>query len=185
MKSEFYHDAKLRMQRSFETLREELAKIRTGKATASLLDDIKVEYYGSQVPLRQISNIVVPELRLLSIQPYDKSMVGAIEKAIMKSDLGLNPTNDGKVIRVPIPPLTEERRKELVRLVKKMAEEGRVAIRNIRRDVNEHLKRAEKQGELTEDELHHQLDEIQKLTDEYIKKVDEILENKEREIMEV
>ncbi|HDI52257.1 MAG TPA: ribosome recycling factor, partial [Bacteroidetes bacterium] len=104
---------------------------------------------------------------------------------IMKSDLGLNPTNDGKVIRVPIPPLTEERRKELVRLVKKMAEEGRVAIRNIRRDVNEHLKRAEKQGELTEDELHHQLDEIQKLTDEYIKKVDEILENKEREIMEV
>ena len=185
MKSEFYRDAETRMEKSLEALREELAKIRTGKATASLLDTIKVDYYGSQTPLRQVANVTVPELRLLSIQPYDKGLVREIERAIMKSNLGLNPTNDGKIIRVPIPPLTEERRKDLVRLVKKLSEEGRVAIRNIRRDVNEHLKKAEKESKIGEDELHHDLDQIQELTNEYIKKVDEVLEKKEQEIMEV
>ncbi len=185
MKSKFYRDADERMHKTLEAVREELAKIRTGKATTSLLDTVKVNYYGTVVPLKQVANITVPEPRLLSVQPWEKNLIPEIEKAIMKSDLGLNPTNDGKVIRIPFPPLTEERRKELVKLVKKMAEEGRIAIRNIRRDVNDHIKKAQKNHELTEDQEKDELDEIQKLTDEFIKKIDEILKEKEEEIMEV
>ncbi|GBD92684.1 ribosome-recycling factor [bacterium BMS3Abin05] len=175
----------MRMRKSLEAIQSEMAKIRTGKATTSLLDMIKVNYYGSQVPLKQVANITVPEPRLLSVQPWEKNLIPEIEKAILKSDLGLNPSNDGKTIRIPFPQLTEERRKELVKLVKKMAEEGRIAVRNIRRDVNEHIKKAQKNHELTEDQEHDELDEIQKLTDEYIEKIVKILAEKEKEIMEV
>ncbi len=185
MKSKYHRDAEERMNKTLEAVREELAKIRTGKATTSLLDTVKVNYYGTLVPLKQVANITVPEPRLLSVQPWEKNLIPEIEKAIMKSDLGLNPTNDGKIIRIPFPPLTEERRKELVKLVKKMAEEGRVAIRNIRRDVNDHIKKAQKNHELTEDQEKDELEDIQKLTDEFIKKIDEILADKEEEIMEV
>ncbi len=185
MKSKYYLDAETRMTKSLEAVRDEMAKIRTGKATTSLLDMIKVNYYGSQVPLKQVANITVPEPRLLSVQPWEKNLIGEIERAIMKSDLGLNPTNDGKVIRIPFPTLTEERRKELVKLVKKMAEEGRIAIRNIRRDVNEHIKKAQKNHEITEDQEHDELDKIQKLTDEFVEKIDKVLAEKEEEIMEV
>ncbi len=185
MKSKYYLDAEARMKKSLESMQEEMARIRTGKATTSLLDMIKVNYYGSQVPLKQVANITVPEPRLLSVQPWEKNLIGEIERAIMKSDLGLNPTNDGKIIRIPFPTLTEERRKELVKLVKKMAEEGRIAIRNIRRDVNEHIKKAQKNHDLTEDQEHDELEKIQKLTDEFIEKIDEVLSKKEEEIMEV
>ena len=185
MKNKFYLDAEGRMQKSLQNVQDEMAKIRTGKATTSLLDMIKVNYYGSQVPLKQVANITVPEPRLLSVQPWEKNLIGEIERAIMKSDLGLNPTNDGKIIRIPFPTLTEERRKELVKLVRKMAEEGRIAIRNIRRDVNEHIKKAQKNHELTEDQEHDELEKIQKLTDEFIEKIDKVLVEKEKEIMEV
>lgn len=185
MKSRFYQDAEMRMKKSLEAIQSEMARIRTGKATTSLLDMIKVNYYGSQVPLKQVANITVPEPRLLSVQPWEKNLIPEIEKAILKSDLGLNPSNDGKTIRIPFPQLTEERRKELVKLVKKMAEEGRIAVRNIRRDVNEHIKKAQKNHELTEDQEHDELDEIQKLTDEYIEKIVKLLSEKEKEIMEV
>lgn len=185
MKSKYYLDAENRMKKSLQSMQDELAKIRTGKATTSLLDMIKVNYYGSQVPLKQVANISVPEPRLLSVQPWEKNLIGEIERAILKSDLGLNPTNDGKIIRIPFPTLTEERRKELVKLVKKMAEEGRIAIRNIRRDVNEHIKKAQKNHELTEDQEHDELEQIQKLTDEFIEKIDKVLAEKEEEIMEV
>ncbi len=185
MKSELYREAEERMKKSVEAVRNEFAHIRTGKASAALLDGIRVDYYGSMVPIQQVANITVPEPRLISIQPWEKNMVPVIEKAIRQSDLGLNPNNDGRVIRVPIPTLTEERRKDLVRLVHKLAEEGRVAIRNIRRDVNEKIKKMEKDHEISEDDAHRELDEIQKLTDSYIEKIDELMKLKEKEILEV
>jgi len=184
-KSDIYRDAESRMKKSVESTRQELAKIRTGRASPELLDTVRVEYFGAQVPIKQIANITVPEPRLLAIQPWDKSMIGPIEKAILKSDLGLNPTNDGRIIRIQIPTLTEERRRDLVRLVRKLGEEGRIAIRNIRRDANDAIKKREKAGELSEDEARREKDEIQELTDEYISKIDEILKQKEEEIMEV
>ncbi len=185
MKSKFYHDAEERMKKTVEAVRTEFSHIRTGKATASLLDGIRVEYYGNPVPLNQLANITVPEIRTLAIQPWEKNMIPEIEKAILKSDLGLNPVNDGRQLRVPIPTLTEDRRKELVRLVRKMAEDGRIAVRNIRRDSNEHIKKAEKNHEISEDSSHEELDEIQKVTDSYIVKIDDLLNQKEAEIMEV
>lgn len=185
MKSKFYQDAEERMKKSIEAVRFEFSHIRTGKATTTLLDGIKVEYYGNSVPINQVANVTVPEMRLLAIQPWEKNMMSEIEKAIMKSDLGLNPVNDGRIIRVPIPVLTEERRKDLVKLVRKLAEDGRVAIRNIRRDVNDHIKKAEKEHELSEDNAHDELNDIQDLTNDYIKIVDELLKIKEEEIMEV
>lgn len=185
MKSKFYQDAEARMQKSVDAVRSELVHIRTGKATTALLDGIKVEYYGNSVPINQVANVTIPEMRTLAIQPWEKNMIGEIEKAILKSDLGLNPVNDGRIIRVPIPVLTEERRKELVKLVKKMAEEGKVAIRNIRRDVNEHIKKAEKSHELSEDSAHDELNEIQDLTNSFSEKIDELVTVKEKEIMEV
>ncbi len=168
-----------------ESFRRELASVRTGRASVGLLEGITVEYYGAPTPLKQVAALSVPESRLIVIQPWEPRLIADIERAIMKSDLGLTPTNDGKVIRVPVPPLTEERRKELVRLVRKKAEEARVAVRNIRRDVNETLKRMEKQEHISQDETKRALEEVQKLTDEYIKKIDEILQRKEKEIMEV
>lgn len=178
-------DSKQRMEKAVDVVRNEFAKLRTGKATPALLDGIKVEYYGTTVPIKQVANVSAPEPRLLVIQPWEKSMLSVIEKAILKSDLGLNPTNDGIVIRIPIPQLTEERRKDLVKVAKKNAEDGKVAIRNIRRDANDTLKKAEKNSEISEDEMHNTQDAIQKLTDEYTKKIDDLLEYKENEIMTV
>ena len=183
---QFFADTTQKMQKAVESVKREFAKIRTGKATVSLLDGVRVDYYGNVVPLRQVANISLPEARLLVIQPWDKKMLGAIEKAVQSSDLGLNPSNDGHLIRVPIPPLTEERRKELVRYVHKLAEEGRVAVRNVRRDVNETLKEKQKRGEISEDEFRRAHDKtIQDVTAEFIKEVDHILAAKERELMEV
>ena len=183
---ELFADAGNRMEKAVEAVRREFAKIRTGKATVALLDGVKVEYYGSAAPLRQVANISVPEARLLVVQPWDKKLIGDIEKAIRSADLGLNPSSDGNLIRVPIPALTEERRKEMVRFVHKLAEEGRVAIRNVRRDVSESLKKKLKDGEISEDDFHRAHDKtVQDMTDERIHEIDHVLAAKETELMEV
>jgi len=174
-----------RMKKAVEHLRQELASVRTGKATTALLDPVKVEYYGSNVPLNQVAGISAPEPRLLVVHPWDRAMVPVVEKAILKADLGFNPASDGTVIRVPIPALTEERRKDLVKVVKKMVEEGRVSVRNLRRDGNEEIKKLEKDGKISEDSSHAAQNEIQELTDKHIKLMDELLAKKEAEIMEV
>ncbi|MFD2212821.1 MULTISPECIES: ribosome recycling factor [Metabacillus] len=173
------------MEKAVASLTRELASVRAGRASANLLDKISVDYYGAPTPVNQLASISVPEARLLVIQPYDKTVLGDIEKAILKSDLGLTPSNDGSLIRLSIPALTEERRKELVKLVKKYAEEAKVAVRNIRRDGNDDLKKLEKNGDITEDELRGNTEEVQKLTDDYIVKVDQVAKDKEKEIMEV
>jgi ribosome recycling factor len=176
-------DAEDRMKKSLEHLQHELAGIRTGRATPSLLDSVKVDYYGSPMPINQVATVSAPEPRLLVIQPWEKRMIPEIEKAIMNSDLGLNPANDGNLIRVPIPELSDERRQNLVKLVKKFCEDARIAIRNVRRDANEHVKRLEKEHEISEDQSHDALEDIQKLTDKYIGEVDKLLEHKEKEIL--
>lgn len=185
MPKQVISSTKDRMTKAIQSYTRELASIRAGRASASLLDRISVDYYGAQTPVNQMAGITTPEARLLVIQPYDKTILGDIEKAILKSDLGLNPTNDGTVIRIAIPQLTEERRKELVKAVKKEAEEAKVAVRNIRRDANDDLKKLEKNGEITEDALRGFSDDIQKLTDENIQKIDQITKDKEKEILEV
>ncbi|WP_251549143.1 ribosome recycling factor [Neobacillus muris] len=185
MAKQVINQAKERMTKAIQAYTRELATIRAGRASASLLDRITIDYYGAPTPVNQMAGITTPEARLLVIQPYDKSVLGDIEKAILKSDLGLNPTNDGSVIRLAIPQLTEERRKELVKLVKKESEEAKIAVRNIRRDANDDLKKLEKAGEITEDALRGFSDDIQKLTDEHINKIDQITKDKEKEIMEV
>ncbi|MBO8450823.1 MAG: ribosome recycling factor [Spirochaetes bacterium] len=173
-----------RMKRSVANLKDEFNGIRTGRASASLFDKIRVECYGDKTPLAQVATISVPEARLVVIQPWDKALISEIEKALQKSELGLNPSNDGKVIRLAIPPLTEERRKELVKQSKTLAEQSRVAIRNIRRDANEALKKAQKNGEITEDELKTAETALQKTTDTFIQDINKILEDKEKEILE-
>lgn len=178
-------DAKQRMDKSVEAFRQEITKVRTGKATTALLDGIKVDYYGTLSPLNQVGNVSVLDAHTISITPWDKSMVPVIDKAILASDLGLNPVSDGTNLKIPIPPLTEERRKELVKLVKKFGEDAKVALRNVRRDANEHLKKMEKNKELTEDQLKDGEKEVQKLTDDHIAKIDEIIKHKEKDIMEV
>ncbi|GAE36059.1 ribosome recycling factor [Halalkalibacter akibai] len=178
-------DAEQRMSKAIDALTRELAKLRAGRANPSLLDRISVEYYGAETPLNQLATISVPEARLLLIQPFDKSSIANIERAIQMSDLGLTPSNDGVVIRISIPPLTEDRRKDLVKLVKKAAEDAKVAVRNVRRDANDDLKKLQKDGEMTEDELRRSTDDVQKLTDKTIVKVDDVAEKKEKEIMEV
>lgn len=177
-------DAESRMEKSIEHFQHEMSTIRTGRATPSLLDVVKVDYYGSKMPINQLASITAPEPRLLVVQPWDKNAIQPIEKAIQESDLGLNPSNDGNVIRIPIPELSQERRQNLVKLVKKLAEETRIAIRNIRRDANDTLKKMQKNHEISEDEMHLGMEEVQKLTNDFIKKVDELLEIKEKEIME-
>ena len=177
--------AKERMEKAIGAYSRELASIRAGRANASLLDRISIDYYGTATPLSQMAGISVPEARLLVIQPYDKTTLGDIEKALMKSDIGITPSNDGSVIRLAIPALTEERRKDLVKLVGKDGEEAKIGIRNIRRDANDEFKKLEKSGDITEDELRRFGDEIQKLTDAYIVKIDEVGKDKEKEIMEV
>ncbi len=173
------------MEKSIENLKRELLGIRTGKANPGLLDNVKVMYYGQMVPLKQVASIAVPEARLITVQPWEKTMVPEVEKAIQGSELGLNPQSDGTLIRLPIPPLTEERRKDLVKVVKRVGEETRVAIRNIRRDANEKFKKLEKSHDISEDEMHTKQDEVQKLTDKYIERVDEVIAAKEKEVMEI
>lgn len=185
MKDELISEVKETMKRQIQALEKSFSKVRTGRASLSLLDGIKVEYYGTPTPLNQVASLSVPESQLIVIAPWDVTVIGAVEKAIQKSELGLTPSNDGKVIRITIPPLTGERRKELVKVVKKMAEECRVKIRNARRDVNNDLKDLKKEGDLSEDELFRTQDDVQKITDEYIKKADQVLAAKEEEIMEI
>jgi ribosome recycling factor len=174
-----------RMKKTVANLKDEFAAVRTGRASAAIFDKIRVDYYGEKSPLNQVANISVPEARLIVIQPWEKNLIGEIEKAILASDLGLNPSNDGKVIRINIPPLTEERRKDLVKQAKTMAETSRVAIRNIRRDGNDELKKLLKDKGLSEDEEKLTSDDLQKMTDAYIKQIDEVLSTKEKEITEV
>ncbi len=179
------NDARSRMDKTLEALRAELAKIRTGKATTALLDGIKVEYYGNMTALNQVANVTVLDAHTLSITPWDKSIVSHVEKAILEANLGFNPVNDGTNLKIPVPPLNEERRRDFVKLVKKFGEESKIAIRNVRRDANEHLKREEKNKKISEDQLKEAEDKVQKLTDEHIQKIDDILKHKEKEIMEV
>ena len=178
-------EARQHMGRCLDDLKRNLSQIRTGKASPALLDGIQAEAYGQKMPINQLATLASPEPRLLTITPFDASQIGAIEKAILASDLGITPTNDGTIIRLPIPPLNEERRKDFVKMAKQRGEEAKVAIRGARRDANDQLKKAQSDGDITEDEKHRGENEIQKLTDDHVKKVDEILEAKEKEIMEV
>ena len=180
-----YAEVKKRMDAQLEHVRRELAGIRTGRASVAILDTVQVDAYGSHMPINQVASLSIPEPTMIVAQPFDPSLMGAVEKAIRNANLGLNPTNDGKVVRIPIPPLTEERRKDLVKVVKKMAEDSRVAVRNIRRDSLEKVKDKEKKKAISEDEMKRWHDKIQKETDGFIRKIDEILKAKEQEIMEV
>ncbi len=172
------------MEMAIESLKREMGRVRTGRASPHLLDGIKVNYYGTPTPLNQLATISIPESRLIAIQPWDINSIGEIEKAIQKSDLGLNPSNDGKLIRITIPTLTEERRKELVKVVRKLSEEGKIHIRNSRREANEMLKSLKKDKEISEDDMFRAQDEVQKITDEFIEKADDLLEAKEKEIIQ-
>jgi ribosome recycling factor len=185
MVNQIYSQAEEKMKKAIENLRYELNKVRTGKASPAILDGIRVNYYGSIVPLKQAASISVPEMRLVTVQPWDKSMINEIEKAILKSDIGLTPLNDGHIIRLPIPQPTEERRLELVKQTKRSGEEIKVSIRNSRREANESLKKNEKDGKISEDDSYRAQEKIQEMTDNFIKKVDEILKAKEQEIMEI
>jgi ribosome recycling factor len=182
---EFIQDATRRMDKSVESAQHEFNTLRTGRASAALLDRIQIDYYGTKTPLKQLATINAPEPRLLTVQPFDPSSLAAIEKAIQESDLGLTPSNDGKIIRLPIPQLTEERRKELVKVARQMAEDGKVAIRNVRRDVMHHLKELVDKGDVGSDEEHRAEERLQKLTDEHTHKIDDLLKRKEEEILEV
>ena len=185
MLNEIREDAQNRMGKSIESFKLSLNKVRTGRAHASLLDNISVDYYGMETPLNQVGNISVPDARSLAITVFVKGMISAVEKAILKSDLGLNPQSNGTLIRIPLPPLTEERRKDLVKVVRGEAEAAKVAIRNIRRDANSDIKGLEKEKEISEDEMHQAEDKVQKITDTFIKQVDELLSKKEVDLMEI
>ena len=185
MEKELIADARHRMDKAVEAVKTEFNSVRSGRASVGLLDRIHVDYYGTVTPLKQMANIAAPEPRLLTVQPYDKTAMRSIEKAIMESDLGLNPSSDGIVIRLPIPALTEERRKELVKLVHRLAEDGRVAVRNVRRDCMKDLKELVHEGEVGEDAEHRAEQETQKATDEHVRQIDELLKHKEAEILEV
>lgn len=185
MTEEIFELARKKMQSSLEVFQKELGTIRTGRASLSLLDGITVEYYGTPTPLNQVATLSVPESRLITIQPWDQAIVKNIERAILKSDLGLTPTNDGRMIRISVPPLTEERREQLARVVRKLAEECKVTIRNVRRESNEEVRSSEKDKKISEDDSYKALDRIQKITDEFVGKADEICRRKEKEVMEV
>ena len=178
-------DCTSRMQKSIDSLEKDFSRLRTGRASTALVDNIRVEYYGTPTPLNQVASVSIPDSRTISISPWDRNAFSNIEKAIMKSDLGLTPINDGRAIRINIPPLTEERRKDLVKMAKKYTEEAKVAIRNVRRDVNEALKKMQTAKEISEDDLHKAQDEVQKATDNFVKKADSVLAEKEKEIMEI
>ncbi|GAB6079682.1 MAG: ribosome recycling factor [Hydrogenophilus thermoluteolus] len=183
--AELKQDAERRMKKAVETLKEELTKIRTGRAHTGLLDHVMVEYYGTMVPIPQVANVTLLDARTLGVQPWEKSMMSKVEKAIRESDLGLNPANMGEIIRVPMPPLTEERRRELTKVVRHEGEQARVAVRNVRRDINQALKELQKKKEITEDELRRAEEEVQKLTDRFVKVIDETIEKKEAELMQI
>ncbi|MBW6510686.1 MAG: ribosome recycling factor [Desulfuromonadaceae bacterium] len=185
MYNETLADSKRRMEKAVEALKKEMNKVRTGRATTSLLDNISVDYYGTPTPLNQVGTLSVPEPRMITIQPWEKNLIPAIEKAILRSDLGLNPNSDGQLIRISFPPLTEERRKEMAKVIKRMGEDAKVAVRNIRRDANESLKKMEKEKALSADDLKRGEKEVQDLTDRFIVKVDEVVSNKEAEVMEI
>ena len=185
MIEEIHEEAKEKMSKSINALKSDLKKVRTGRASLNIFDDIRVEYYGTPTPLNQMATLAVPESRLITVQPWDATAVKNIEKAILKSNLGLTPTSDGKIIRIVIPALTEDRRKEIVKQVNKICEEYRVAVRNIRRDANELLKELKKEGEASEDDVFKAQDRVQKITDEHIKKIDEIYREKEKEVLEL
>jgi ribosome recycling factor len=178
-------DVEAKMEKTLASLKTDLGKVRTGRASLALLDHIRINYYGTPTPLQQVATLAVPEPRLITIQPWDTSIIGEMEKAILKSELGLTPMNDGKIIRITIPRLTEERRKELVKVVRKMAEAAKVSLRNIRRDSNEHLKGLEKNKKISEDQLHQWMEKVQISTDNYIKKADGVLASKEKEVLEI
>lgn len=185
MLSDILDEIRVRMEKTVTVLKDEFTHIRTGRASSVLVDRIKISYYGTLTPLKQIANISIPESNLIVIQPWDKNCLSEIEKAIWKSDLGLTPSIDGNIIRLTVPPLNEERRKELVKLVKKEAENGKISIRNIRREANDLIKKDEKEGNISEDECKKYQNKIQELTDEYVENIDKLLELKEKEIMEV
>jgi ribosome recycling factor len=185
MLDELYRKTEDHMKKTLELLAHELASIRTGKASAALLDSIKVNYYGQMVPVKQVANVAVPDPRLITIQPWDRALISESEKAIRVSELGLNPQNEGGVIRLPVPPLTEERRRDLAKVVKRIGEDSKVAVRNVRRDANEKIKKLEKEHELSEDDMRAKQEAIQKLTDAFVHKVDEAIAAKEKEIMEI
>lgn len=174
-----------KMERALEALKKELAAVRTGRASLSVFDGISIDYYGTPTPVNQVATMAIPESRLITIQPWEPKLISEIEKAIQKSDLDLNPTNDGKIIRIAIPPLTEERRKQIIKQVYKRVEDAKVSIRNIRREGNDQIKRLEKEKHISEDDTRHSIDEIQKLTDSYIKRSDEIMSHKEAELKEI
>lgn len=185
MTKELFHDTEEKMQKTMDNLKREFGNVRAGRATPAMLERVTVDYYGTPTPVNQVANVSAPEPRMLVIQPWEKSMLAAIEKAILKSDLGLTPNNDGNIIRLNIPQLTQQRRTELVKTTKKIAEEAKVAVRNLRRDANDALKKLEKDKTISEDENKRAQEEIQKVTDKYIKEVDRLAEHKEQEIMEV
>ena len=178
-------NARIRMEKAIEDFRKELSSIRTGRASISVLDSVTVDYYGTQSPINQLAQLATPEATLITVQPYDVSLVGPIEKAIRAADLGLNPSNDGRLIRIPFPPPTEERRKQLVKQVHKNLEDHRTAVRNVRRDINDHLKKMLKDKAISEDEEKHALEEIQKVTDDHIHKLEDVAKKKEQEILTV
>jgi len=184
-RKEILKDAEIRMKKSVEAIREDMAKIRTGRASTALLDHLKVDYYGNPTPMNQVATVSVSDARTLAVTPWDKSIIPLVEKSIMESDLGLNPVTAGEVIRIPLPPLTEERRVEMTKLVRGEGENGKVAIRNIRRDANHHLKELLKNKEVAEDEEKKALEDIQRLTDQYVEQIDSVVADKEAEIMEV
>jgi len=184
MKDEILSEQRDKMTKTVEALKKEFQRLRTGRATTALLDGIKINCYDTLMPIDQVASISAPESRLITVQPWDQSIIGEIEKGILKSDLGLTPMNDGKIVRIPIPPLTEERRKELAKLAKKMAEDSKISTRNLRRESNDMLKELKKEKEITEDEYYKSQDDVQKITDDFIKKIDEITAQKEKEILE-
>ncbi len=185
MSDEDLKEFREKMAKTLASIQNDLNKIRTGRASLAILDGIRVDYYGTSTPINQVATMAIPESRLITIKPWDGSLIGEIEKAILKSELGITPANDGKTIRIAIPKLTEERRKELVKLVQRKGEEGKIAIRNIRREANDWYKSLEKEKEISQDELHRSLEEVQELTNEFIKKIDEILDAKEKEVLEI
>jgi ribosome recycling factor len=180
-----FKDSKQRMDKAIKSLKKDFSKLRTGRASSTLVEDIHVDYYNTPTPLNQLASISIPDSRTIAIQPWDRNCIGDVEKAIMKSDLGLNPINDGKIIRINIPPLTEERRKELAKVAKKYNEDTKIAIRNIRREANDQLKKMKNSKDISEDDMHKGQEKIQKLTDDFVSQADELLQEKENEIMEL
>lgn len=185
MIDEVLSEARAAMDKAVKALKKEMTRVRTGRASTSLLDDVRVEYYGVPTPLSQVATLSTPEARLITVQPWEKNLLPAIEKALFKADIGLTPSSDGQLIRLPVPALTEERRLEMVKLIKRMAEDAKVSVRNARRDANDNLKMLEKEKEITEDELKRSEKDVQQLTDEFISTIDSVVQNKEREVMEV